>query len=188
VLVRFALQQDVPSDDYGWPDFVYYLLFFISGYILIADEDFTQAIRRDWRLHLIPGILCTLFIFSVAFGVPVYDWLGSRGTLPFYLTWTVWGLNSWCWTMVFLYLGMRYLDFTNKWLQYGREATYPFFIFHQPVIVFIAFYVVQWEVHLLIKSLVVVIGSFVGSLGLYELLVRRVNPVRALFGMKPQTK
>jgi glucan biosynthesis protein C len=186
VLVRFALQQDVPSDDYGWVDFGYFLLFFISGYILIADERFTQAIRRDWWLHLILGILCTLFIFSVAFGVPIYDWMGSRGTSMFYLAWAVWGLNSWCWTMMFLYLGMRHLNFTNKGLQYAREATYPFFFFHQPVIVFIAFYVVQWEVHLTLKLLVVVIGSFIGSLGIYELLIRRINPVRALFGMKPR--
>jgi hypothetical protein len=35
--------------------------------------------------------------------------------------------------------------------------------------------------------LVVVIGSFAVSLGTYELLVRRINPVRALFGMKPRT-
>jgi hypothetical protein len=34
--------------------------------------------------------------------------------------------------------------------------------------------------------LVVVVGSFVISLGLYELLVRRINPVRAFFGMKPR--
>jgi hypothetical protein len=54
------------------------------------------------------------------------------------------------------------------------------------VIIFIAFYAVQWEVNLLIKLLVVVIGSFVVSLGTYELLVRRIDPVRALFGMKPK--
>jgi peptidoglycan/LPS O-acetylase OafA/YrhL len=188
VLVRFILQQDVPSDDYDWADFCYYLLFFISGYLFIADERFTQAIRRDWWLHLTLGILCTLFIFSVAFGVPVYDWMGSRGTPAFYLTWAVWGLNSWCWTMVFLYLGMRYLDFTNKGLQYSREASYPFFFLHQPVIVFVAFYAVQWRVDLTIKLLVVVVSSFVGTLGLYELLIRRINPVRALFGMRPRKK
>jgi peptidoglycan/LPS O-acetylase OafA/YrhL len=55
---------------------------------------------------------------------------------------------------------------------------------HQPVIIFIAFYAVQWEVALLIKLLVVVIGSFMLSLGMYELLVRRINPIRALLGMK----
>jgi len=185
VLVRFIFQRDVPSDDYGWVDFLYFLLFFVSGYIIISDKRFIQAIRRDWRLHLILGIFCTVLIFSVAFGVPVYDWLGSRGTPMFYVTWMVWGFNSWCWTMVMFYVGMRYLNFTNKWLQYSREATYPFFFFHQPVIVAIAFYVVQWDVNLTVKLFVVVVGSFVGTLGTYEFLVRRINPVRALFGMGP---
>ena len=55
------------------------------------------------------------------------------------------------------------------------------------MIIFIAFFVVQWEVNLWIKLLVVVTGSFALSLGIYELLVRRINPVRALFGMKPRT-
>ena len=188
VLVRFLLQREVPSDDYGWADFVYFLIFFVAGYILIADERLMRAIRRDWRLHLMLGIPCTLFIFSVAAGVPVYDWLGSPGTLGFYVTWTVWGINSWCWTMVVFYVGMQFLDFSNQWLQYGREASYPFFMVHQPVIILIAYYAVQWEVSLLIKLLVVVIGSFAGSLGLYELLVRRINPVRMLFGMKPRRR
>jgi peptidoglycan/LPS O-acetylase OafA/YrhL len=90
--------------------------------------------------------------------------------------------------MFTMYIGMRYLDYTNKWLQYGREASYPFFMIHQPVIIFIAFYAVQWEVALLIKLLVVVIGSLAVSLGLYELFIRRINPVRALLGMKPLKK
>jgi hypothetical protein len=34
----------------------------------------------------------------------------------------------------------------------------------------------------------VVSGSLVVSIGLYELLVRRINPVRALFGMRPLKK
>jgi peptidoglycan/LPS O-acetylase OafA/YrhL len=114
--------------------------------------------------------------------------MGSPGTPVFYLSWALHSINSWCWTMVILYVGMRFLDYTNKWLQYGREASYPFYFVHQPVIIFIAFYVVQWEVDPLIKLLVVVIGSFAVSLGLYELLVRRINPVRALFGMKPRRR
>ena len=85
-------------------------------------------------------------------------------------------------------VGMRFLNYTNKWLQYLREASYPIFIVHQPVIVFIAFYAVQWEVDLPIKLLVVVLGTLAVSLGFYELLVRRINPVRVLFGMKPRKK
>jgi peptidoglycan/LPS O-acetylase OafA/YrhL len=186
MLVRFALQEKVPSNDYDWADFWYYLCFFVAGYLLIADEWFMRAIRRDWLLYLILAIACTLFFLSVAAGMPVIDWMESPGTPGFYLAYSVWSLNSWCWTMVMFNIGMRFLDTTNKWLQYGREASYPFYFVHHPVIFFIAFYIVQWQVHLVIKVLVVVIGSFVMSLGLYELLVRRINPVRAFFGIKPR--
>jgi peptidoglycan/LPS O-acetylase OafA/YrhL len=186
VLIRFVLQPDFPAE-HDWSDFIFMLFFFISGYMLIADERFMRAIRRDWLLHLILGIACTLFFFSSAADVPVFEWMESPATPGFYVVWTAVGINGWCWTMVMFYVGMRFLDTSNKWLQYSREASYPIFMIHQPVIIFIAFYVVQWEVHLLIKLLVVVIGSFAVSLGTYELLVRRINPVRALFGMKPRT-
>jgi peptidoglycan/LPS O-acetylase OafA/YrhL len=186
VLARFILQPGY-SLEHNLPDFVYTLLFFISGYILISDERFIQAVRRDRPLHLVLGILCTGFFFSSAAGLPVWDWIVSPGTLGFFVTWTLFGINSWCWTMYVMYIGMRFLDTTNNWLQYSREATYPFFFVHQPVIVFIAFYVVGWQVPLLLKLLVVVIGSFAVSFGFYEVLVRRINPVRALFGMKPRT-
>jgi hypothetical protein len=187
VLVRFVLQQDITSGLWGgWVGFIYTLLFFISGYILIADERFTLAIRRDWLLHLILGIACTIFFFSSAFGVPVSDWMGSPGTLEFYITWALLGITTWCWTMVIFYVGMRFLDTTSKWLKYGRETSFLFFMVHQPVIIFIAFYAVQWEIDLLIKVLVVVIGSFALALGLIELFMKRIAPVRALFGMKPR--
>jgi peptidoglycan/LPS O-acetylase OafA/YrhL len=185
VLARFVLQPGFPAE-HDWADFAFLLLFFISGYMLMADERFTLAIRRDRWLHLILGIACTLFFFSSAADVPVFEWMESSATPGFYLVWTAVGINSWCWTMVVFYVGMRFLDLSNRWLQYLRESSYPFFMVHQPVIIIIAFYVVQWEVALLIKLLVVVIGSFAISLGFYELLVRRINPVRALFGMKPR--
>ena len=172
----------------GWASFLFLFVFFTFGYFLIADQRFMDAIRRDWWLHLILGITCTLFFFSVAAGVPVWDWLVSPGSPWFYISWIAWGINSWCWTMFIFYIGMRYLDFTNKGLHYAREASYPFFFIHQPVIILIAFYAVEWPVSLPVKLLAVVIGSFVISIGTYEILIRRLIPVRALFGMKARTK
>jgi glucan biosynthesis protein C len=186
-LIRFILQPFFPEYT-GWSDFVFMLVFFISGYILIADERFMRAIRQDWLLHLILGIACTLFFFSVAAGVPVSDWLGAPGTLGFYVSHTVWSINSWCWTMVVFYVGMRFLDYTNKWLQYSREASYAFFFFHQPAIIFIAFYAVQWDAGITVKLLVVVLGSLLVSLGLIELVIKRLNVLRGLFGMKTRRR
>jgi hypothetical protein len=45
-----------------------------------------------------------------------------------------------------------------------------------------------WEVGVPLKLLVVVIGSFVITLGLYELLVRRFNPTRVFFGLRPKKR
>ncbi len=39
----------------------------------------------------------------------------------------------------------RFLDTAKKWLQYGREASYPFFWVHVAVISAIAFHAVQWK-------------------------------------------
>jgi len=160
------------------------LLFFIFGYILISEERFTKAIRRNWLLHLILGIACMLFFIFA----PVYDWIGSPTTPGFYISWSMHAINSWCWTMLIFYIGMRYLDFKNKYLHYAREASYPFFFIHQPVIIFIAFYTIQCQVPLTVKLLLVVISSFVISLGFYELFIRRINIVRAFFGMKARMK
>jgi len=182
ILIRFIFQPFFPAYT-GWADFTFMLAFFLSGYIIIADERFMQAIRRDGRLHLVMAIVCTLFFFSMAAGVPVTKWMYTPGTPGFYFSWILHSINAWCWTMVFFYIGMRFLDFTNKGLRYSRVASYPFFFFHQPAIIFIAFYAVQWEIVLLIKLLVVVIGAFAITLGLYESLVKRIYPVRVLFGI-----
>jgi len=90
--------------------------------------------------------------------------------------------------MVMLYVGMRFLNLANPWLKYGREASYPFFILHQPVIIFIAFYAVQWNAGITLKLLVVVLGSLLVALGLIELVIKRVNLLRGLFGMKTRRR
>ena len=73
---------------------------------------------------------------------------------------------------------------SGRVLAYGNESIMPFYLLHQPVIIVIAYYVVQWEAGLLTKMAVVIGASFVATMALYELLVRRMAPVRTLLGMK----
>jgi surface polysaccharide O-acyltransferase-like enzyme len=92
-------------------------------------------------------------------------------------------LDTWSWIVVLWFVGVRYLDFSKRWLRYGQEAIVPFYVFHQPVIVAISFYVVQWQVGVTLKMLVIFSGSLAITLALVE-LIRRIAPLRALFGMK----
>ena len=57
---------------------------------------------------------------------------------------------------------------------------------HQPVIIVFAYFVVQWELGLLPKMLIVGVGSFAVTLALVEFAIKRVPLLRTLFGMKPR--
>jgi peptidoglycan/LPS O-acetylase OafA/YrhL len=79
---------------------------------------------------------------------------------------------------------MTRLNFSNKLLVYGNETIMPFYLFHQPVIIVVAYFVVQWDAGILVKLLVIGISSLLILLGLIELLIRPFKPMRRLVGMK----
>jgi len=183
--VRMSLQPFFPGYA-DWADFTYMLIFFVCGYLIYADQRLIQAVRRDWRYALSIGTLSTLIMLvCLAFGEGS-EWVKDPGTLGFYLGWGLVGVNGWCWTLFALWVGMRFFDFRNRWLGRAQELIMPFYVFHQPPIVLVAFYVVQWEAGVWVKLGAVVLGSFIITLGLCEGIVRRFKPARALFGMKPR--
>jgi surface polysaccharide O-acyltransferase-like enzyme len=133
---------------------------------------------------LVAAIASTLFFFGAGTFDVATQWMEAAGTPGFYLLWTMWAVNGWCWSLFVLDVGMRHLNFTNKWLQYGQETIMPFYLFHQPVIIVLAYFVVQWDTGITVKLLVVVLGSLLVSLGLVELIIKRIGVFRRLFGMK----
>lgn len=182
-LSRIILQPFFPEYT-DWSDFTFMLIFFILGYILYADERFQQVIRRDWRYGLVVGSINTVIIVALlAMGVGA-DWVTTPGMPGFYLAWALMSVNAWCWVVVALYIGMRFLDVMNKWLAYGQEAMMSVYLFHHLVIVIIAFYVVQWDLGIPIKMLVVVLGSFFVTIGLHELIIKRIPLIQLLLGIK----
>jgi putative Mn2+ efflux pump MntP len=184
-VVRLSLQPLFPQLQH-WADFFFYGTFFVLGYVLFADERFFQAIRRDWRILLSVGIAATLAAMVIGMSLESFDIEKVPGTFWEFLMWGLIAACGWCWTACVLCLGMRYLNRDSQALQYGQGTQLPFFVVHQPVILAIAYFVVQWEASLPVKLLVVVLGSFAVSIGLTELVIKRVGILRAIFGMKSE--
>jgi len=82
----------------------------------------------------------------------------------------------------------RYLNFNNRFLGYANEAVLPFYILHQTVILIIGFFVLQWSMGIAPKYLIITTSSFMAIMAIYELLVRRINILRFLFGMRLKKK
>jgi surface polysaccharide O-acyltransferase-like enzyme len=181
-VIRLGLHRFFPRLQ-DWSDFFYFFAFFVLGFLLYADERFQRAIRRDgWILLLVGAVAITA-------GTPIGI---SREFNLESVPRTAWdvlllGLMvtcGWCWTAFMLYVGMRFLDKDSKALRYGLDTLLPFFVLHQPVILTIAYFVVQWQASLTVKLLVVILGSFLVTLALTEFVVKRIPFLRPLFGMK----
>jgi len=186
--VIYCLLRPLFPAEHDWADFIFQMYFFAIGFILFGDERFTRAVRRDWPLLLTVGCVTVVgLVGGFLAGWPLLTWNETPGIPAFYVLQVLRSVIAICFSLMMLFVGMRFLDFTNRWLRYGQEAALPFFVLHQPVIIVIAFFVVQWNAGISIKLPIVVLSSFVVSIGLYELIVRRIRPLRLAFGMKSQS-
>jgi len=189
-LARILVQPFSPVEEHGWLDFVYFLLFFILGYIIYSDDRFQAAVRRDRWLSFACGVLGLVAFFAI---FAVYGDVALEWGMTFVLPWSVilifsFTMMSWGWALTVLYLAMRYLNFSNKLLVYSSDTIMPFYLLHQPVIIVIAYFVVQWQVGIPIKLLIILVGSLLITLALVELLIQPFKPIRRLFGMKPRRR
>ncbi len=186
-VIRLGLQPFFPQLQ-SWADFFYFGAFFVLGYLVFADERFSRAIRRDWPIMLTVGIAAFLAGVAISMATAELDIEGVPRTPLDYVWWAIFTVCGWCWTAFMLFIGMRYLDQDSRALRYGQVTLLPFFLLHQPAILAIAYFVVQWEAAIAIKMLVVVLGAFVVSIGLTELVIKRVGILRLLFGMKAPSR
>ncbi len=190
-LVRVLALRFAPNEEHGWVDLTYFLLFFIMGYIFYSDERFLTAVRRDRWLLFASGIvgLVAYFALSMIVGEDVVIEWGFTYVFPgtfvgnFFFT-----LIGWGWALCVLYLAMTRLNFSTKLLFYGNETIMPFYLLHQPVIIVVAYFVVQWDLSLMVKLLVIGIASLLTVLGLIELLIKPFKFMRRLFGMKTKIR
>ena len=162
----------------GWSVFIY-PSFFIAGFLIISNGRLQARIRQMRWLSLGLGVVLT----------PAYLFLEfqTRYSLHMLPTGTKDLLNClvcWSWLLAVFGFGMQHLSFNKPILKYANEAVLPFYILHQTVIIFLGFFILDWAIPDLLKFTVILLASFIVVMLIYEFLVRRLNLLRFLFGMK----
>jgi len=165
-----------------WANFVNYLLFFIFGYLLCADPRFGNAIDRHLKYaRPLAGITMLIYI-----GLYPLKLVPDPGYSPAFMAFIFFrSVTTWVWIIYLLGMGRKYLDRPSRFLPYLNQAAYPFYILHQTVIVIIGYYVLKLGLRVPIEYLIITTASLIGSLLIYDLCIKRWNPIRFLFGMKP---
>ncbi len=164
----------------GWSPFTYLVGFFLFGYLLALNQEALSSFERNRTRTLLLGLCTTLMylVLVVGYGYSSYS-------IPFSF---LRALNSWLWLATILGFGKRYLNFHNTLLAEANQAVLPFYILHLPVIVIIAFFLITWDIPVLLKYLVLASLSFVIIIGLYQGVIRCLPLLRFVFGMKAKGK
>lgn len=172
--------------DHTFADLVYYLLCFLMGYILPADERFTESLKRHVWVCLLLALVGFYAEGYLVMGLG-YQPLPGQGFSPLWLYLLfqfVMSLQTLCWIVFLVGMSAKYLNFRSKVLEYCNEAVLPFYILHQTFILLVGWYVVRWNTAIFTKFLVISVISFVLIASTYELLIRRFNVMRFIFGMR----
>ena len=157
------------------------MLIFIYGYIFAGDIRFRETIET----HRWAAFASALATFALMYYWSVHNEVPPAGYNSSYLIFTaVRCLNSWSLVIALLGFGSKYLTFNNNLLKYVTQLILPFYILHQTVILTIGFFVVQWDLSIAAKYLVISTSSLIIIMLLYELLIKRFNILRFLFGLK----
>ena len=177
--VSLMLAQALP--DIGGKNIPYYLIFFLTGYVLLSEPGLEEAADRRKKPALIAGIVSLVAVLA-AWYLKAHRTYGLE--IPFAILYE--GVAAWCLVVAALGYGKGLRNYRPPWLRHLAEGAYPFYILHQTVIIIIAYQVVQWGLNIWLAFCLIVALSCMATAGLYWCGVRPFNGTRLLFGMKPK--
>ena len=157
-----------------WHGFFLGLLAFFFGFLFVySGKTFWQTVLR-WRWLYIG-------MATILFGIRYFIYATEA---PGYFT----AIESNCWIFGVFGLGYKYLNKPSKILSYLSQAAYPVYIIHMFVLYAGALFILPLEMPTLFKFIAMVAFTIVGCFIIYEFVLKRINLIRPLFGLKWYSK
>jgi peptidoglycan/LPS O-acetylase OafA/YrhL len=170
------------TSEHDWLEFCWYLGYFLIGFVLVMDDRFIAAVRRDLWPAGVLAVITTTMAFA---GIPApLESFGRQGFGPTALAMgAVFAAEGWAWTLLILNLGLRVRRPQRPLSEHLGDAVLPVYVVHQPVILAVAFFVVQWPSGIVPKWHVVLglaapITAVLVELALRARITRRLLGVR----------
>lgn len=162
----------------------YYGYFFISGMLFTVSKNIWNHLKSYRKFNFIIFIINTLLFY-------VYYLLPNEYISP-YLSissrWNIWylvcALVGWTLIITLLGYGQIWLNKKSKLLKKCNEAIYPFYILHQTIIIILGYYIIQLDMNILSKIVLLILTSFPLIIIIYKLFIHPFRIPRILFGMK----
>ncbi len=166
----------------------FYTYFFVSGILFASSQTFWENLKNFRRFHLIIFMSSSILFYGYYF-VPNNI---IEPHLSISIRWDIWYglccLLGWSFVLTLLGYGQIHFNKPSLWLKKMNEAIYPFYILHQTAIVVFAYYIVQLELNIPLKIIILFISSFLAIVLIYRFMIYPFRITRVLFGMKNKPK
>ncbi len=176
IIVSIALPEDRGATGF---------IFLLYGYLIGWNVGLWEQIklhRQTFLAIMIASYIAILFAYFIVWLNPALkamwwaEWLGLVAIF-----------NAWSGVLALLGYAAVYLNKPNRKLEYLNDAVLPYYIVHQSFIVVLAFVLAPYQLGPILEPLMVIAGTFAACILSYE-IIRRVNLLRPLFGLKWSTE
>jgi len=171
-ILEVVLIQPEPYELYAttWHGFFLGSIAFLFGFTFILHSSSFWPTMLKWRWLFLSVGLTLYFLRLIQFELAAPGYLISIES------------NMWIFTVFgFAY---KYLNRDSKVLSYLSQAAYPVYIIHMAFLYLGGYLILPLSLDIFLKFILIVAFTFIGCFVTYELLIRRINFLRPLFGLK----
>jgi hypothetical protein len=174
-------RDDDTHDLFGdWLAHLQYFPAFLFGFGLAGSRAVKDGLSRWWAVSAAIAIGCYAVIAGLLVAYPDFSFPTHNVTLVFRLAREV---DTWLAIAALIGIAERFLNRDSAWRATLAEATFPFYIIHQTVIVLVEFWVKPLGIGAAGEFAILVPATIAGCWGFY-LIGREVNVLRPLIGLK----
>lgn len=157
---------------------------FLFGFGLAGSRAVMDGLSRWWAASAAVAIGCYAVIAGLLVAYPDFSFPTHNVTVVFRLAREI---DTWVAIAALIGVAERFLNRDHRWRTTLAEATFPFYIIHQTVIVLVEFWVKPLGVGTAGEFLILVPATIAGCWAFY-LIGRELNVLRPLIGLKARAK
>lgn len=185
IISQIILRQYFPNSTHAlyndWAYFTYYILFFLSGFILFTSDKVITALSNNRRLYLYQTIL-----FTVLYFVNIY--MVEKSNMRDFLYLIISITLAWSCGLAAIGYVRFYFNKDHTYRKVLNDAIYPFYLLHQPALIFVGYFVLQWEISYMSQAILIILFSLLSIAITYWFIIKQLNVLRIVFGMKTKSK
>ncbi len=177
IIVRPYFPEETHAFANDWAFICLFSIYFLYGFILAGNQRMIDSIVRDRKIWLLTALALIVVMYTIL-GLSDYSRTG----------WLIYDclsiLMSWAVTLAVLGYFRKFINRDHALRKPLNEAIYPFYLLHQPVLIVVAYFVVNLALPVLVKAIFIILISLSSIWLIYTFLILPFKPMRMIFGFK----